>query len=136
MVAMAEERDSAERRPAGRALRVRRGEDFSRLFDRGRRAADRRMTLLGGPADDGWEGPARLGVAVSRRCGGAVQRNRLKRLCREAFRIVRPELPRGWDFILLPRPDKGLSLPRLQQSILALAKKLVEQGPAPGEGNA
>jgi len=44
----------------------------------------------------------RLGVSVGRRSGGSVERNRLKRLLREAFRLARATFPSGYDIVLVP----------------------------------
>jgi len=49
------------------------------------------------------ESLARLGVTVSRHYGKAVQRNRFKRIVREAFRLCRNELRNGIDFNVKPR---------------------------------
>ena len=46
----------------------------------------------------------RLGLAVSRKVGGAVDRNRVKRRLRDAFERVSPELPPGHDYVLVVRP--------------------------------
>src|SRR3990172_215700 len=51
----------------------------------------------------GADGPARLGVAAGKRVGGAVQRNRAKRLLREGARPLYPALAPGWDILLMAR---------------------------------
>jgi ribonuclease P protein component len=48
-------------------------------------------------------GAARLGVVVTRKIGGAVRRNRVKRLCRECFRTWPDLLPRGVDLVVIAR---------------------------------
>lgn len=51
------------------------------------------------------EGDRRLGVSVGRRVGGAVERNRVKRVMREAFWELSDRLPESRDFVLVARPD-------------------------------
>jgi ribonuclease P protein component len=49
--------------------------------------------------------PARVGLSVGRRVGGAVERNRVKRLLREACALHAARLPTGHDVVLVARPD-------------------------------
>jgi ribonuclease P protein component len=46
----------------------------------------------------------RFGLATSRRLGGAVIRNRLRRRLREALRVMAPSFQPGWDVLIIARP--------------------------------
>lgn len=70
--------------------RLRRKWDFEQLYARGRRLGNAHFGLTLRPNDAG----PRLGMAVaSKAAGGSVQRNRLRRLIRESFRLHQHELP-------------------------------------------
>ena len=87
------------RYPASRRLRKRR--DFLRVQDKNARVTTRHFVLLLAPRPA--KGPCRLGVVASKKIGGAVVRNRAKRLLREVFR-TRPGLfPDDIDLVVIAR---------------------------------
>ena len=90
------------KRPFGfpRKFRVVRKADFARIYKEGRRARGALLLVVGAP--NGLAHP-RLGLSVGRRIWrGAVQRNRVRRIFREAFRLSVPDLPPGLDLVLVP----------------------------------
>jgi ribonuclease P protein component len=83
--------------------RLSRSADFDRVFRSGRSHAGRELVLYVFPRDK--EGDPRLGLSVSRKVGGAVDRNRVKRLLREAFALESSRLPPGTDAVVVARTD-------------------------------
>jgi ribonuclease P protein component len=63
-------------------------------------------------------------MSVSRKVGQATQRNRLRRLYREAYRLTRHMLPIGLDLVLIPRRSEEPTLADLQRSLAHLVKQL------------
>jgi ribonuclease P protein component len=89
-------------RRAGKARRLSHSAEFERVYRHGRSSANRHLVLYSFP-NPAAERP-RLGLSVSRKVGGATQRNRVKRLLREAFGRVEGELSPGQDVVLVARP--------------------------------
>ncbi len=81
--------------------RLSRSADFDRVMRSGRSHAGREFVLYVFPR--GGEEPARLGLSVSRKVGGAVERNCVKRLLREAFALESERLPAGSDAVVIAR---------------------------------
>ena len=76
---------------------------FRAAFSNGRSYARRHLVLYVAKRAEG-AGPPRAGFVVSRKVGGAVARNRAKRLLREALRLEARNLPEGLDLVLVARP--------------------------------
>ena len=109
------------------ANRIRSQQDFAAIYNARVRAGDKHLLLF---AIRNQHGYSRLGVSVSRKNGNAVLRARKKRLLREAFRLVRSQLPSGLDFVAIPRPTVAGNLSEYQRSLLHLARKLDQRLPA------
>jgi ribonuclease P protein component len=82
--------------------RLSRSAEFERVYRHGRSFANRCLVLYAFPNALAQE--PRLGLSVSRKVGGAVQRNKVKRLLREAFAGAEAELAAGQDLVVVARP--------------------------------
>ena len=98
---------------------VRRRADFEQAYEGGAKVSGRYMTLFVVPNS---VGVARLGVAATRRIGGAVVRNRAKRLTRELFRRQKPTA--SLDVIVVPRREfLDAPYPSLEREFSALLER-------------
>jgi ribonuclease P protein component len=109
-------------------LRLTKSAEFERVFARKASAADSMVVIYACEND---LAHPRLGLAVSRKVGGAVQRNRWKRLLREAFRLTQERLPAGIDLVVIPRREAEPELQALMRSlpkVAALAAQRLRKG--------
>jgi len=104
-----------------RKFRLTRSTDFKRVRRTGKSYAHPLVVLVAQAS----ESPkVRVGVTAGRSVGGAVQRNKAKRLLREAMRPLLPDLLPGWDLILIARPAL---LPTSLQEIRRVLKSLLRR---------
>lgn len=99
--------------------------DYLACYDAGRRYHTRHFLLFVRlrPDTDGW----RLGTAVSRKMGGAVRRNRIKRVIREVFRLHTQELRGPLDIVAVPKRHldaKRIDLAMAEHEILPMFQRI------------
>lgn len=122
----------ADLRLPRRARLLNRGH-FDRVFKQGRKLVDRRLVVWILPAPAGVSN-SRIGLSVSRKVGGAVQRNRVKRLLREAFRRATRSISLPVDMVVLARPAAPpATLDEARHSLDRVLARWREIGPRPPE---
>ena len=112
--------------------RLLRKSDFDAAYARGRRFGNGFFAVT---ASSNEQHGARLGMAVAvRTAGSAVERNRIRRIVRESFRLHQRELP-AVDLVVSAKPlARGAPGAALQASLAELWKKVIEHGPSSGRG--
>jgi ribonuclease P protein component len=115
-------------RRRSRRQRLSRSAEFDRVYREGRSHANRYLVVYSFPREGEGEADPRLGVSVGRKVGGAVERNRVKRLLRDAFWAVSGDLPEGHDFVVVARPESGeLASREGEQGIERSLRELLEK---------
>ena len=82
--------------------RILKRKDFSAAYNLGKRLSSKNFIIFLYPNQTGMR---RLGITVSKKIGESVQRNRIKRLLREFFRLNKDRLPAGQDIVVVSRRD-------------------------------
>ncbi|MGN6258824.1 MAG: ribonuclease P protein component [Solirubrobacterales bacterium] len=90
---------------ASKRRRLSRSGEFDRVYRDGSSHATRYLVLYTFPRKEEDRDDVRLGVSVSRKVGGAVDRNKVKRLLREAFWALHEQLPPRHDFVIVARAE-------------------------------
>ncbi|PIE23090.1 MAG: ribonuclease P protein component [Planctomycetota bacterium] len=115
-------------------MHVRKEREFRRIYHRGGRASGKHMSLV---VLRNRGSCARLGLSVSKKCGNAVRRNRIKRMFREAFRQVRWEIEAkaGFvDLVVIPKHPSGkYPLDELMAEFAQVAARALERSKQPAK---
>lgn len=100
-------------------LKIKKNADFQKLFKRGKRVFSPYITLLYYPSKT-----LSMGVAVSKKYGKAVQRNRIKRLARAAFYDSCDILDKPYSVIILPKICEEYSYEGFKRSLISCFKRI------------
>ncbi len=107
-----------------KAQHLRSKSDFERVYALKNKAADGVLLIFAARN----EGPVtRIGLSVSKKHGGAIVRNRLKRLLREAFRLMQHQIPANLDLIVIPLSKEKASLVAYQESLVKATRRLMRR---------
>ena len=123
---------AASRRP--RRGRLSRSAEFERVYRQGRARSNRFFVVYAFARQDQGQGGAapRLGLSVSRKVGGAVERNLVKRLLREAFALEHALVPAGQDVVVVARPEaRGLAERERLEGVRRALGELLAPGESP-----
>ena len=119
-----------------RACRIQRRPDFTLCYETGRRYFSRSFVLF---VRQNQHGTWRLGLAVTKKMGNAVRRNRIKRVLREFFRLHGHLLPQDKDIVAVPKRElcgQAVDLALVRSELEPLLVRLGSARPAKGKGEA
>jgi ribonuclease P protein component len=117
--------DGAVSQAFARSGRLRRRADFIAVQEQGRRVSGRFYLLLARRQDPPGQKEPRFGITVSRKVGGAVERNRVKRWVRESYRRLRSLAPAATDLVVIARPSAtGSGLQATAAELESLLRRL------------
>lgn len=98
--------------------RLKKEKDFNLIFGKGKRIFSKSLTLIYLPSKE-----FKFGIAVGKKHGGSVKRNRIKRLLRESIRSFTPKITQNFFFILVPKVAEEYSLDIFKKDLEYILKK-------------
>ena len=105
-----------------RYLRLKKNNDFQKLFKKGKKVFSPCITVLYIPS-----GRQIMGIALSKKHGKAVKRNRIKRLVRAAYDRQIENLDANYSVVVLPKVQDNYSYKEIEKSLLSCFKKINAQ---------
>ena len=101
-------------------VRLKKNADFQRLFKKGKKAYSKYLTVIFTPARD----KTVMGIALSKKHGKAVKRNRIKRLIRAAFSNNFDKLCGKYSLVILPKVYPEYCYDDIERSLLTCFKAM------------
>ena len=101
---------------------LKKNHEFKRLYNKGKSAASQCVVIY---SRRNGKQENRLGVTVSTKIGGAVQRNRIRRRLKEIYRLNEEKLTPGYDIVIVARmKSRYAEYSQLEKSVLSMFSKL------------
>ena len=100
--------------------RLKKNADFQKLFKKGKRVFSRSLTVIYTPARE----KTVMGIALSKKHGKAVKRNRIKRLIRAAFSNNFEKLSGNYSLVVLPKICEDYSYAEIEKSLIACFRRM------------
>ena len=99
-------------------FRLKKQSDFQKLFNKGSRAFSPSLTIVYKKADK-----TTMGISVGKKHGKSVQRNRIKRLLREAFRLSLSQMQGNYTIVLIPKVCENYSFETFKRHLQWIIQK-------------
>ena len=99
-------------------FRLKKEKDFQKVFHKGKRVFSNSLTMICLPSDI-----LKMGISIGKKHGKSVQRNRIKRLIREAFRLTRDEMKGNYAIVIIPKVSEDYSFETYKKHLQWIIKK-------------
>ena len=99
-------------------FRLKKEKEFQKVFHKGKRLFSPSLTMIYFPADR-----LKMGVSVGKKHGKSVQRNRIKRLVREAFRLQADTIEGKYLIVLIPKVSEKYDFATFYEHVKWMIKK-------------
>lgn len=96
----------------GKILKIKMNWEFQKIYREGRFAVSKALTVYMRP---NFLNVNRIGITVSKKYGKSVKRNRIRRLIRESYTLLKDNLRTGYDFVIVARRVEDADSSELKQ---------------------